>query len=74
MKIDYEKVRIETAKRIRAIRVERGMTIQELADRCEIESSNMGRIELGNGNITLKTICKVCNALDISISDLFKTE
>ena len=56
--------------RIRALRTERGLTVQELADRCGIERSNLSRIEAGRTNMTLRTLCTICFALKVKIIDL----
>lgn len=56
--------------RIRALRMERGLTVQELADCCGIERSNMSRIEAGRTNMTLRTLCTICFALDVELRDL----
>lgn len=55
---------------IRALRMERGLTVQELADRCGIERSNLSRIEAGRTNMTLRTLCTICFALKVEIIDL----
>lgn len=57
--------------KIKGLRINRGLTVQELALRCDMERSNLSRIESGRHNITLRSICKICNALEIEIPDLF---
>lgn len=57
---------------IRQLRLSKKITIQELAYRCEIERSNMSRIELGRTNLTIKTLCRVCAALDVTLGDVFR--
>ncbi len=56
--------------KIRALRMERGLTVQELADRCGIERSNLSRIEAGRTNMTLRTLCTICFALKVELIDL----
>jgi transcriptional regulator with XRE-family HTH domain len=58
-------------QKIKKIRISKNMSIQELAYKCDIERSNMSRIEAGHTNITIKTLCKICTALNISLSTLF---
>ncbi|MBR2060868.1 MAG: helix-turn-helix transcriptional regulator [Tidjanibacter sp.] len=48
------------------------MTIQELAYLCEMERSNLSRIEAGRTNLTIKTICTICNALKVNLTDVVK--
>lgn len=68
--MDYEQKISEIASRIRELRKSRNMTIQELAYRCEMERSNMSRIEAGKTNLTIKTLCKICIALGVELNDI----
>lgn len=70
--IDYQIEINNIAKRIREIRRSKGLTVQEVAYRCDIERSNLSRIEAGRTNLTLKTICLICNALNVRISDIVR--
>lgn len=58
------------SSRIRALRIERGLTVQELADRCEMERPNLSRIESGRTNPTLRTLCTICFTLNVELMDL----
>lgn len=62
------------AKRIKQHRKQRSLTIQELAYRCNIERSNLSRIEAGRSNCTIKTLVVICEALGIRLIDLFLPE
>ena len=42
-------------------------TNKELSDRCGITTSVLSRVESGNQNISLKTICKILNAAGMHI-------
>ena len=57
-------------KNISRIRKEQLITIKELGFRCDIEKSNLIPIEKGRVNVTIKTLVKICNALDIELKDL----
>jgi transcriptional regulator with XRE-family HTH domain len=59
-------------ERIKVIRLEKNMTQNELAIECDFEKASMSRIESGQSNPTIRTIYKICNALDIHITELFK--
>ena len=67
----YEDELQKIVNRLKQIRKAKGLTIQELAYRCDIERSNISRIEGGKNYITLKTLCKICNALDVKWEDVF---
>jgi len=60
-------------KNISRIRKEQLITIKELGFRCDIEKSNLIPIEKGQVNVTIKTLVKICNALDIDLQDLLKS-
>ena len=68
--MEYEQKILEIASKIREIRKLRNMTIQELAYHCEIERSNMSRIEAGKTNVTVRTLCKICNALGVELESI----
>jgi len=56
--------------RITTLRKERGITQVELGYRCDIEKSNMRRIEAGNTNPTVLMLKKIAAGLEISLKDL----
>ncbi len=58
------------ASKIKQQRLAQQMTVQELAYRCEMERSNMSRIESGKVNVTVKTMCAICNALNLKLKDI----
>lgn len=66
----YEEEIAHISARIRELRKERGLTVQELAYRCDIERSNLSRIESGRANITLKTLCAICGALEVELREV----
>lgn len=70
--MDYETEIIKIAQAIKRIRLEKGLSVQELAYRCNIERSNLSRLEAGRTNMTVKTLCTICKALEIELSDIIK--
>ncbi len=56
--------------RIRKLREERSISQQNLAEMCNIEKSNMARIEAGRTNPTLFSLYKICSALKITLAEL----
>lgn len=65
MGVVYEEEISYISSRIRELRKERRLTVQELAYRCDMERSNLSRIEAGRTNLTVKTMCIICNALSV---------
>lgn len=64
-------LQIKVGKRIQQIRIEKKLSQQDLAAKCNFEKSNMSRLESGGVNPTLSTLEKVANALDITLAELF---
>ncbi len=67
-----ESIQIQVGKRIQKIRIEKNMSQQDLAAKCNFEKSNMSRLEAGRANATLSTLKTVSKALEINIIELFK--
>lgn len=49
---------------------EKGLTIQDLADKMEMKRESLSRAI--NGNPTLETLEKIANALEVDITELFE--
>lgn len=56
--------------RIREIRLERGLTIEELAEKTELSVSYTGRMEKGERNLSVKNLNLFAAALDVEPGDL----
>lgn len=65
-------LQIKVGKRIQQIRIEKDISQQDLAARCNFEKSNMSRLEAGRANATLSTLEIVSNALEVEVVELFK--
>ena len=70
--ISYQEEIKFISNKIRELRKEKQMTVQELAYRCDMERSNMSRIESGRTNLTVKTMCIICNALNVNLRDIIR--
>ncbi len=44
----------------------------EFARRCDMERSNMARIEMGRANLTFYNLILIARALDMSVNELIK--
>ena len=67
---DY-KIHVKVGIQIQKIRELKGLSQQDLAAKCNLEKSNMSRLEAGKVNPTLSTLEKVATALEINIIELF---
>jgi len=61
--IDYK----ELGKRIRAERRRQDLTQEKLAEMADISDSFMGHIERGGRTLSIETLAKLANALNINI-------
>ena len=65
-------LQIKVGKRIQEIRIEKNISQQDLAAKCNFEKSNMSRLEAGRSNATLSTLEVVSNALEVDVIELFR--
>ena len=63
---------MEIGKRIASIRKSKSITHTQLGYLCDIEKSNLIRIEKGRTNPTSLTLFKISSALEVSIKDFFE--
>ncbi len=60
--------------RIKTIRLEKGLRQTEVAYRCHFDKSSYYNIEAGKRNITIITLYKIANALEVPIETFFKKD
>lgn len=60
--------------RIRTIRKMNGLTQEELAEKAGLQYTYIGGVERGERNISLETLEKIIDRLDITPYELFKIE
>jgi transcriptional regulator with XRE-family HTH domain len=58
-------------KRVRELRLAKGLSQEELAFRADIHRTYLGGIERGERNPALKNIAAIAKALGVSLSELF---
>lgn len=59
------------SKRIRLLRLEKGMTQEQLEEKADLAMNYVYKLENLSTNITIKTLEKVINALDSNIETFF---
>ncbi|TBW26971.1 XRE family transcriptional regulator [Gramella sp. KN1008] len=64
----YKKIGLK----IQEIRLQKNLSQQDLAAKCNFEKSNMSRVEAGRVNSTVSTLNKIAKGLDVNIIELFK--
>lgn len=68
--LDKNETLIRIGLKIREIRETKKLSIQELADKLDMEYNNVIRIEKGRTNFTIGTLIKIANALDVDLKDI----
>ena len=64
-------IKTKVGKRIKELRNKLGISQEELAFRSEIHRTYIASLEVGKRNVTIETLEKVVNALEVSLSEFF---
>lgn len=59
-------------QRIKQLREDKNITQTELGNLCDIERTNMNRIEAGNTNPTSYTLYRIAQKLEVDLPELFE--
>ena len=63
---------IEIGQKIRKKRLSKGLTMMELSYESDIDYRQIGRIERGETNFTIKTLLRICKNLNCNLRNLIK--
>ena len=74
MQPDLSEQKAMLGNRIRTLRGNKGLTQQELAERCSLNYKYLGAIERGERNPTFENLVKIAAGLEISLQGLFTIE
>lgn len=62
----------KVGQRIKQLRNKQELSQEKLALKAELDRTYLAGVELGKRNISLKSLEKIVNALDVSFEDFFK--
>ena len=65
-------VRKNLGKRIRLLRLQKGWSQERLAEEANLGRTFAGSIERGEKDLRIKTLCKLCDALEKSFAELMQ--
>ena len=68
--LDKQETLNEIGTKIRKLRESKNLSIQEFADKLEMEYNNVIRIEKGRTNLTIGTLVKIANSLEVNLKDI----
>lgn len=63
---------INVGNRIRSLRKTASLSAKSLAEKVDLDPSQISKIEKGTSTPSLEALARICTALDISLSDFFK--
>jgi len=58
-------------ERLRAARREKGMTLEELSERCGLSPGFLSQVERGRSTLSIVSLAAICRALNLPIASLF---
>ena len=61
-------------KVIRVLRNEKGLSLRDLSELCNLSINAISKIELGKASPTVASLHQIASALDIHITDFFRQE
>lgn len=65
---------LRLGKKLKTIRLSKKIPQTEIAYRCNFDKSSYNNIEAGKRNVTIFTLLKILNALDVTLQEFFKEE
>jgi transcriptional regulator with XRE-family HTH domain len=68
-----ERIQKDFGLRVREVRLEKGLSQEELAFEAGLDRTYVNSVENGKRNISLVNIVRLAEALEIPTSDLFKS-
>jgi transcriptional regulator with XRE-family HTH domain len=69
--VTKEEFKILFGKKLKHLRLQQNLTYRSMAERCDIDSSDISKIEKGKIDIQLKTILELCKGLNMHPKELF---
>lgn len=66
-----EDVLRDLGRRVAELRTAEGMTQEQLAERAEVTVQYLQRVESGRENLTVKSILRLAELLEVTVIDLF---
>src|SRR4051812_24213115 len=68
--MDQQRLDRAIGRRLKTLRTQTGMTLNELATRSGVSRAMIGRVERAQSSATAALLGKLCAALDVSLSDV----
>ncbi len=70
----FSKLAVALGKKVRQLRQEREWTLEETADRANLDWKHLQKVEAGLLNVTLVTLDRLAFAFKVTVAELFSEE
>lgn len=74
MNIRNEELILAIGRRVRGLRLQKGLTMEQLSANAGIEYRQISDVELGKTNPTISTLYAIASALDVKLNVLTELE
>lgn len=72
MKGDFKQHYELIGNNVREIRIKKGWTQEDLANRCSVNSAKISKIENAREDFMLSTLIEIANALNVTLKEIFE--
>jgi ribosome-binding protein aMBF1 (putative translation factor) len=69
----YRDLQVRLVVNVQEVREERGWTQEEAAHRCEMATRILQRVEAGEVNLTLTSLARLCEGLQVDVVRLLRS-
>lgn len=73
-KKEAAKICLALGNHIRELRIEKGMSVAEIAFKAGIDSQNLRKYELGKQEMKISMLVRISEAFEVSVNDIFNDE
>ncbi|QQL50279.1 helix-turn-helix domain-containing protein [Mucilaginibacter ginkgonis] len=67
---DYKKLQSDFGQKLKLLRERQNLSLRDLAARCELDFSKIGKIEAGQTNLKLSSIFELAKGLGVEAKEL----
>jgi transcriptional regulator with XRE-family HTH domain len=67
-----DEVSTPIGERVKALRLDRGLTLSEVAERASVSTSNLSKIERGDVSPSFDIVMRICSGLGVAIEQIVK--
>ena len=66
-----DKISVTIGKKIQTARLIKGLTQEQLAEKCNVSTNHISSVETGHSNCSFSLMILICNVLDITPNYIF---